>query len=62
VSAARGWVPTLLALQQCSDPKQADRLLARISDPFTRAVARKDWDDRQAQSVKQIEGARDGSH
>jgi hypothetical protein len=56
VSAARGWVPTLLALQQCSDPKQADRLLARISDPFTRAVARKDWDDRQAPVVKRDRG------
>jgi hypothetical protein len=57
VSAARSWVPTLLALQQCSDPKRADRLLARISDPWTRAVARRQWTDLQAASVTVVEGA-----
>lgn len=51
---ARTVVHVLLALQNCTDETQAQALIDRLADPWTRAVVRREWDHLHASQVQQI--------
>jgi hypothetical protein len=57
VSAARVWSGVFLALQHCSDETEAERLIARLADPFTQRLARREWRELHAATVKTIRSA-----
>lgn len=45
----------LLALQNAPDEDTANRLIDRLRDPYTRALARKEWRELHAAAVTRIE-------